>query len=379
MNFDCVIIGAGISGAAAGYELAEGLSVALIETETAPGYHSTGRSAALFTPNYGGSLVRKINQASRVFFEAPPAGFTEHPLLTPRGGLTIATPGEDHRLPNILAMSSPGQEIYAISASEAIDRAPLLRRERVAAALYEPGVTDIDVSALHQGFLRGFKRRGGRLICGQPVTALQRSGDGWDVSVANSTIRARIVVNAAGAWAGHVGDMACATNINLVAKRRTAIVVDAPEGMDVASMPTVDFAGIGAYFKPDAGRIMASPGDETPMEPQDVQPDEWDVAVLADWLQTETKISIKRIAHSWAGLRSFVADEAPVVGFDPVMPNFFWLAGQGGYGIMMAPALGRAAAGLILNGTLPADLVEVGVSAEELQPGRPVASAQALF
>ena len=135
-------------------------------------------------------------------------------------------------------------------------------------------------------------------------------------------------------------------------------------------MPAVDFVAGDAYVKPDAGRLMASPGDQTPIEPQDVQPDEWDVAVLVDWLQRETLVSVSHIARSWAGLRSFVADQAPVVGYDAGAPDFFWLAGQGGYGIMMAPALGRAAAGLIVSGCLPADLLATGLRESDLSPRR---------
>ncbi|RUZ77185.1 FAD-binding oxidoreductase [Mesorhizobium sp. M7A.F.Ca.US.006.01.1.1] len=183
-------------------------------------------------------------------------------------------------------------------------------------------------------------------------------------------MKGRIVVNAAGAWAGEVGDMVGAGPIGLVAKRRTAIIVDGPPGLDIARMPAVDYVAADAYIKPDAGRIMASPGDQTPIEPQDVQPDEWDVAVLVDWLQRETLATVSHIAKSWAGLRSFVTDQAPVLGYDAVAPDFFWLAGQGGYGIMMAPALGRAAADLIVSGCLPADLLANGLSERDISPAR---------
>ena len=201
-------------------------------------------------------------------------------------------------------------------------------------------------------------------------TRLDRSDGLWTASAGDFSISGRIVVNAAGAWAGQVGDMAGAGPIGLVPKRRTAIIVDAPPGLDIAAMPAVDFVAGDAYFKPDAGRLMASPGDQTPIEPQDVQPDEWDVAVLVDWLQRETLVSVSHIARSWAGLRSFVADQAPVVGYDAGAPDFFWLAGQGGYGIMMAPALGRAAAGLIVSGCLPADLLATGLRESDLSPTR---------
>jgi D-arginine dehydrogenase len=151
---------------------------------------------------------------------------------------------------------------------------------------------------------------------------------------------------------------------------RTAIVVDAPAEISVTGMPAIDFIDSDAYLKPDAGRIMASLGDQTPCEPQDAQPDDYDVAVLVDWLETRTHITVKRIGSSWAGLRSFVQDETPVVGFDSHIEGFFWLAGQGGYGIMMAPALAKAAAGLILADELPRFLLDSNVSKADLDPRR---------
>ena len=370
VKYDYLVIGAGISGAAAAYELAQYGSVALIEAETAPGYHSTGRSAALYTPNYGSATVRRVNQVSSAFFTDPPAGFCDRPLLTPRGLLVIAGPGEEDRLTPILDLSGAGGAIEKVTAARALELAPVLRPERVAAAAYEKGVMDIDVAALHQGHLRGVKHRGGVVICGNRIQRLGRSGTHWQAVAGDTVVSGRIIVNAAGAWAGQIGEMAGATPIGLVPKRRTAIIVDPPPATNVDAMPVIDFVAGDAYLKPDAGRIMASPGDQTPVEPQDVRPEEWDIAVLVDWLERETLIPVRRIAHSWAGLRSFVADETPVVGFDSTVPDFFWLAGQGGYGIMMAPALGRATADLIVSGYLPADLREGGIDEADLSPAR---------
>ncbi len=353
MPYDYLVIGAGISGTAAACELAAHGTVLLLEAEASPGYHSTGRSAALFTPHFGPAKVQAINRISRAFFVTPPNGFCDGPLVTPRGMLTIATPGMEGALAAHLALSAPGQEIVSISPAEALAMAPLLRPERIVGATYEPGVMDIDVALLHQSYLRGFKQRGGTLVCSERLGALSRANGHWHAIAGSSTYEAKIIINAAGAWADQVGQMAGAKPIGLVPKRRTAIVVDAPEGINVKAMPAVDFAGADAYFKPDSGRVMASPGDQTPVEPQDIQPDEWDMAVVADWLQTETTIQIRRIGTSWAGLRSFVEDQNPVVKFDPDIEGFFWLAAQGGYGIMMAPALAQAATGLIVDGTLP--------------------------
>ena len=184
---------------------------------------------------------------------------------------------------------------------------------------------DIDVASLHQGFLRGMRQRGGLVLTGKRITRLERSKGMWTASAGEVSISGRIVVNAAGAWAGEIGDMAGAGPIGLVPKRRTAIIVDVPAGIDTAAMPAIDYIAGDFYIKPDGGRIMASPGDQTPTDAQDVQPDEWDVAVLVDWLQRETLISVSHIAKSWAGLRSFVADEAPVLGYDAVAPTSFGL------------------------------------------------------
>lgn len=366
MTYDQIVIGAGISGAAAAYELSAHGSVLLLEAEASPGVHSTGRSAALYTRNYGGPVVRRINAASRAFFVSPPDGFCDGPLLSARGALTIAAPGEERDLDPVLALSSPGAEVVRLTAHEACDLAPVLRPERVGSAAFEAGVMDIDVARLHQGYLRGLKRRGGDLAVNQRAERLDHGPAGWRVGTRTQTHCGRIVVNAAGAWAGQIGLLAEAADIGLEAKRRTAILVDAPAGMAVSAMPTIDFVGCDAYIKPEAGKLMASPGDQTPVEPQDIRPDEMDMAVLVDWLERETFVAVRRIAHSWAGLQSFVLDDAPVVGFDAQAPDFFWLAGQGGYGIMMAPALGRATSALILHGRLPEDLLATGIVERDL-------------
>lgn len=370
MQFDYLVIGAGVSGASAAFELAASGSVALIEAENVPGYHSTGRSAALYTRNYGVPIVQRINAASHDFFMNPPPGFAEYPLLTPRGSLTVAGPGDEDRLEAVLALSSPGNAIELIPAAQALSLAPVLRPEQVGAAALEGGVMDMDVAALHQGYLRGLRQRGGTITCGSRVERLERRGGLWVLTAADVTISGRVVVNAAGAWADEIGAMAGAVRLNLVPKRRTAILIDPPAGLELGTMPAIEFIDGEAYFKPDAGKIMASPGDQTPAAPHDAQPEEWDVAVLVDWLESRTTLSIRRIAHSWAGLRSFVDDEVPVVGFDRQAENFFWLAGQGGFGIMMAPALSKAARNLIVSGMLPLDLRNRGIEERHLSPDR---------
>ncbi|WP_390910368.1 FAD-dependent oxidoreductase [Pseudosulfitobacter sp. SM2401] len=346
MIYDFLVIGGGIAGASAAYELAADASVLLLEAEDTTGYHATGRSAALFTRNYGCPIVMQINATSAHFFQSPPLGFCETPLVTTRGCLTVASGGLEGELDALLARSEPSDSVCRIAPQNALEMAPFLRSERVADAVFEAGVSDIDVAALHLGFINGAKARGAIIATKHRVLSVLREDRVWRVNTASESFSTACIVNAAGAWADKVGAMVGARSIGLVPKRRTAIIVKAPAGLDCAALPSIDFAGTAAYLKPDAGRIMASPGDATPSEPYDAWPDDMDIAVLVDWIERETKIKVARIEHSWAGLRSFVADEAPVVGFDPDVPDFFWLAGQGGYGIMMAPVLAKLTAEL---------------------------------
>lgn len=328
-----------MAGASAAYTLSAHGSVLLLEMENTAGYHASGRSAALFTRNFGGPIVRQINAASAGFFGTPPAGFCTTQLLTPRGCLTVAPPGEESALDALLALSETGEVVCEITPQEACEMVPFLRPDRVQRAAYERNVSDIDVATLHLSFLNGACKRGARVLTGQAVTGVSHQAGAWRVDTASDSYSAATIINAAGAWADRVGALAKARPIGLVPKRRSAIIIKAPEGVDCAALPVVDFEGTDAYIKPDAGKLMASPGDATPTDPHDAWADDMEIAVLADWIERETRIKVARIEHSWAGLRSFVADEAPVVGFDSVAPGFFWLAAQGGYGIMMAPVL----------------------------------------
>ena len=367
---DFLVIGGGISGAAAAYELATHGAVILLEAESAPGYHSTGRSAALYTRNFGNPTVRAFNRASLPFLSSPPEGFTEYPLLTPRGALTIGSAEQRAEIDKLLAIGAGDQSIVEVSHAHALELAPHLRPEAVTYAAYEVAVLDMDVAAIHQGFLRGLKARGGKLLCDAGVRALDRRDGGWHAATSDGDFTAPVVVNAAGAWADRVAALAGAAPVGLVPKRRTGIIVELPTGMDSRHWPAVDEAGYGSYCKPETGRVMASPGDAEPVEPCDIQPEDLDVALIADWLERNTTIPVRRIARRWAGLRTFVADDSPVCGFDDKVDGFFWLCGQGGYGIMMAESLGRTAASLITRGELPTDVAGVGVKAADIGSGR---------
>ncbi len=374
-GFDFIVVGAGVSGASAAAALAEWGRVALVEAEDAPGMHSTGRSAALYTPNYGGPVARRINIASGIFYTSPPEGFSDAPLLAPRGALTLARPGQEALLDEVLANANVRHPIERVTAARASELAAFIRPEFIADAAYEAGVMDMDVAAIHQGFLRAHRQRGGTLLCRAPVENLRRVGGVWQVQAGRHALEAPVLVNASGAWGDVVAARAGARPVGLVPKRRTAIVVEPPAGMDVSRMPVIEFAGHGPYMKPQASGIMCSPADETPDVPRDVQPDDMDVAVLVDWVERHSFVTVRMAPRTWAGLRSFVTDAAPVVGFDPAAEGFFWLVGQGGFGIMMAPVLARVTAALATGGAMPADLAERGITAADLAPDRPSLAA----
>jgi len=347
-SFDVIVIGAGMAGASAAGNLASaGSSVLLLEKEERPGSHATGRSAALFTEAYGSHAVRAAARASRAFFERPPLGFAEVPLLRTRGALYIARPDQQASLNQLASLPDVGRYSRCVSVETAIALCPLLRPEYVGGAIYEPAAADIDVDALLQGYLRMLKASGGRLETNAEVTTIHREQEGWCVASTKGEFFAPILVNAAGAWADVVARSAGVKAVGLQPLHRTAILVDPPPGIAIADCPVTLDVDEQFYFKPDAGLLLLSPADETLSEPCDAAPNEWDIAVAVDRVQAAARIDVRRVAHSWAGLRSFVADRSPVVGFDPEAPGFYWLAGQGGYGILTAPALGRMAANQI--------------------------------
>jgi D-arginine dehydrogenase len=372
LDADIAVIGAGIAGASLAYELAAQRRVLLLERESQPGYHATGRSAALFTETYGNRVMRALARASKAFLLAPPAGFAASPVLTPRGTLLVAAPGEEPLLQQAQEdIRELLPDLQWLDGAAVRARVPCFAESQVAAGLFEPQAMDIDVHALHQGYLRGFKTRGGRLLVSAEVRALARDEGGWRFPTPTGEVRAELVVNAAGAWADAVGQLAGATAIGLVPRRRTAITFDAPAGADVGRWPAVIDVRETWYFKPEAGRLLASPADETPSPPCDAQPDDYDIAVLVDRLAHATTLTVPRLRSRWAGLRSFVADRTIVAGFDPQVPAFFWLAGQGGDGIQTAPAVARAAGALLLGRPLPADLADLGIDVGDLAPDRP--------
>jgi len=368
---DCIIIGAGIAGAAAGFFLSPHLKVLLVEQEAQPGFHSTGRSAALFMESYGTPQVRALTMASRAFFEQPPEGFAEHPLLGARGAMMVASHGQEgplHEHWAVLQPISPRGRLLDAAATCAL--VPVLRREQVIGAVLEPDASDMDVHAIHQGFLRGIRRAGGTLLADAPVTSLRREGGVWQVQAGMHALEAPLVVNSAGAWADVIGGLAGARPIGLVPKRRSAFIFAPPEGVAPFAWPLT--AGIEEdwYFKPDAGMLLGSPANADPVPPHDVQPEELDIAIAIDRIERMTTLAIRRPTRVWAGLRSFVADGDLVGGADPELPGFFWSAAQGGYGIQTSPAMGQSVAALVRGEPIPAHVSGFGLTPAMLSPSR---------
>jgi D-arginine dehydrogenase len=270
----------------------------------------------------------------------------------------------------IHAIRASGGRVAGIDVQEARARVPLLRADYLAAAAVDADAMDIDVDALHQGFLRGARTAGAKLVTGTPATTIGRRNGVWSIESSDGVLRAPVLVNAAGAWADELAAACRARPIGLMPLRRTALLVDAPAGIDIRRWPAVIDTDEQFYFKPDAAQLLISPADEIPQAPGDAQPDDIDVAIGVDRVQTALDIDVKRVSHRWAGLRTFSADRVPVVGFDAEVAGLFWCAGQGGYGIQTAPALARTAAALALREPVPTDLVSEGLSAEQISPVR---------
>jgi D-arginine dehydrogenase len=368
MEADFLIIGAGIAGASAAFELSKQGRVVLLEREDQPGYHSTGRSAALFTEAYGNATIRALTRASRGFFTAPPSGFASAPLLTPRGALTIASADRQAAFAQALAeLAARSDTIREVTIDRAVALFPPLERSFARHAYYEPDAMDMDVHAIHQGFLKGFRAQGGIL---HTAVRIARIEPGWRLQADATTYAAPVLVNAAGAWADVVAALAGVAPIGLVPKRRTALLFDPPPGAASAAWPMVVDIDETCYVKPDAGRLLLSPADETPSPPTDAQPEELDIALAIERLQGFTSLRVARVTHKWAGLRSFVADKTLVAGEAPGAAGFFWCAGQGGYGIQTSPSMGRIVAALATGRAIPPDIADQGVTAAALDPAR---------
>ncbi len=344
-TFDAIVIGAGMAGATAAAHLSRTHRTALLEAEESAGYHTTGRSAAIWIQNYGPADVRRLSAASRAFFENPPPGFAAAPVFSPRPVVTLAP--EDQR--SVLeAMLNAGEGLEPIPVEAVAAMGPPLRPGYAVAAAIERDAFDMDVAALHGGFLRMLREAGGTIALRHKAGRIARRDGLWAAETTSGvTFTAPVLVDAAGAWGDEVAEIAGVAPIGLQPKRRTALIVD-PGAHDCAGWPLLGDAAHSWYVRPEARRkLMVSPADETDMPPHDVQPDELDVAIAVDRMQAALDIPVNRVEHRWAGLRSFTPDRSLAIGADADAPGFFWFIGQGGYGIQTAPAAGALLAALV--------------------------------
>jgi len=363
---DILVIGGGIAGLSAAAALAEHARVTVIEAEDQVGFHSSGRSATMLHYALGDWLVRALTLASRPFFDNPPNPFAKVPLGRPMAVLVFARDEEKAALDALHAELSLFAQLERLDASGVAELCPLLRPSERHGIADRHGIR-LDPHALLQGNLRSLRESGGKLVTGARIAAIQRDGDAWRItSEAGDSWSAPILVNAAGAWADAVARLAGVTPLGLVPKRRTIITFDAPPGTDLERLPFAKTVGDELYFAPESGRLFASPMDEGVCEPCDAQPEEYDAALAAHRMEQRTTVEVRRIHSRWAGLRTFIPDKHPAAGFAPDAEGFFWLAGQGGFGLQTSPAMARAAAALITGGAWPL----ADVAPEALSPTR---------
>ncbi len=351
-HFDIAVVGAGAAGLSVAYFLAPHARVVVLEREDQPAYHSSGRSAAMYIEGYENGVVQELTTAGREFFFEAPAEFSETPLVTPAGGLTVAGPTEQTALDKYLQTWTPScPDLHAVSPAECMGIVPILREEWVQGGAFDPSWHNIDVHALLTGYQRGIRAHGGEIRSRFEVTALAWDTGQWSLggSLGGSAepLTADVVVNASGAWANHTASLAGLTPVPLTPMRRTAAIVPAPD--HCAPWPLVHTVRENLYFKPESPGLMVCPQDETPSEAMDAYPLDLDIALAMEEFHKVANHPVEHVMHSWAGLRTFAPDRHPIVGFADGLHGFFWLAGQGGFGIQTSPGLGELAAQIILG------------------------------
>jgi D-arginine dehydrogenase len=368
MSYDVLVIGGGIAGATVAMELSAHTRVLLLEAESVAGYHTTGRSAATFIENYGPPQVRALTRASRTFFESAPPEFFEEPLLSDLGVLYLARANELGQLDEDIR---GGDGLIRLDAAGLTALVPALAGGPIVAGAHEPHARNIDVNAFHQGALKCLKARGGQVRLNERVLGAKFEDDQWQVSTHSGRFSANKVVNASGAWGDEVAQLFGATPIGLTPMRRSIGVVEVV-GEHPVNPKGPMMAGVSGdwYAKPEGHWLAVSPADATPSEPCDAWPRDGDIATGVDHMCRALGYEVRKLHASWAGLRTFAPDRCLVAGYDSSVRDFFWLVGQGGYGIQTAPAMSLGAANLVLEGKLPDKLVSEGLDVECLDPGR---------
>ncbi len=370
-QFDICIVGGGIAGASVAYYAAPHARVLILEREAQVGYHSTGRSAAVYSPQYGSLLNRRLTAAAGPFLRQPAAGFAETRLLSPRGFLTMGHDAQlEAREDALREAAATGEALIPLTPAEIRARIPFLKPDAVSWGLLDTSAEDMDVEAMLQGYLRGARQHGAVMRTQAGVDAISRDGAGWRLQGEQLDVRAAVIVNAAGAWADELGALAGARPLGLVPHRRTAFVCDVPAGTNLTQCPMTVWGHESFYFKPEAGRLLGSLAEENPTHAGDPQPDDLDVAIAVDRIEQVIDFEIKKLLRAWTGLRSFVSDRDPVSGFDANLPGFYWHCALGGYGIQTSPALGLFAAHTVLGRALPDTLASAGIQTAHLSPTR---------
>ncbi|WP_027052451.1 NAD(P)/FAD-dependent oxidoreductase [Mesorhizobium erdmanii] len=360
-----VIIGGGIAGLSVAAALRDWAAVTVIEREPHLGYHASGRSAALFTETYGNRLVRGLTLASRQAIVE--GGFATHR----RGALHVGWRGDDAAIDKLAGeLHALVPSVCRLSAAELHALVPVIATEATCGGVYEPDAMDVDTARMLASCASAVKSSGGLIRTGEEVRAISLDGSAYRVETSAGIYSADIVVNAAGAWVDVVAGLAGLAGLGFRPKRRTAFLFDPPAGMDIAGWPLVVDLHEQFYFKPDAGRLIGSLADETDSEPCDAWPEDIDVAIAVDRIEQATSMRIGRPSTPWAGLRTFSPDRTPVAGFDPRLPGFFWLGGQGGYGFQVSLTLARLSSALMRGLPLPRDVTALGVTAAALAPDR---------
>ena len=363
--FDIVVVGGGMAGFSAAAELAETHKVCVVEREPQAGYHSTGRSAATFVPSYGPTSIQALAGASEAFFEAAPNDFTAAPLLSPRGEVMMVEAGDEAHIAEGEALG-----LRPLPLDEFKQMVPLIKTDTLIAALHDEHARDLDVDLLLQSYMKLFRARGGTVATKTEVTGFTRHYGAWQVQTSDVDFSCAMIVNAAGAWATPVAELAGAQDIEITPKRRSAVLIDLPDTANVDQWPLCFGAGETFYFKPMGGKLMLSPADATPVEPHDAWADDMALAEAVEKFQNVIDHEVTHIGHTWGGLRCFAEDGNPVAGFDENIDNFFWLAGQGGYGIQTAPALSQLTAALINGRQIPEDIAAQGLEQAAISPAR---------
>lgn len=348
--FDIIVLGSGIAGISVSAELSKESSVCILEKEKITSYHSTGRSFAFYIESYGNETIRKLTSASKDFFKKNSNLDNQNSILKTRGMLHIATEKQHAELEdNYKELTKLNKNLNLLNSKETLKLLPCLNEEYIYSSIYDHDACDIDVNFLYNIYLNEFKKNNGSIKTNIKINKFSQNNNTWKVFTKDEIFYSKIIINAAGAWCDEVAKKINAKEINIIPKKRTVFCFK-PENIELENnWPLAADVNEDFYFKIENQTVLGSPADETNTIPHDAQPDELDIAIGAEKIKKATKFNFKSIINKWAGLRNFVKDKTPVIGYDPQIPNFFWIAGQGGYGIQTSPALARISSNLILN------------------------------